>query len=78
MSGIRLWGADGAKMKAQLALLTLSAAMLTACITTQQMPLAPKVIRIDTQASGLLFTGQTVPQTMRAAAKDPVEALRHE
>ena len=33
------------------------------------MPLAPNVVRIDTQARGFLFTGQTVPQTMRAAAK---------
>src|SRR4051812_19068641 len=32
------------------------------------MPLAPNVVRIDTQSKGLLFTGQTVPQTMRAAA----------
>lgn len=32
------------------------------------MPLAPNVVRIDTQSRGLLFTGQTVPQTMRAAA----------
>jgi hypothetical protein len=47
----------------------LSALMLTGCISTQEMPLAPNVVRIDTQAKGLLFTGQTVPQTMRAAAK---------
>jgi hypothetical protein len=33
------------------------------------MPLAPNVVRIDTQAGGWLFTGQTVPATMRAAAK---------
>jgi len=26
------------------------------------------MVRIDTQAQGLLFTGQAVPQTMRAAA----------
>ena len=42
---------------------------LTGCISTQEMPLAPNVVRIDTQSRGLLFTGQTVPQTMRAAAK---------
>jgi hypothetical protein len=39
------------------------------CISTQEMPLAPNVMRIDTKSSGLLFTGQTVPVTMRAAAK---------
>lgn len=38
------------------------------CISTQELPLAPNVVRLDTQASGLLFTGQTVPQTMRSAA----------
>jgi hypothetical protein len=42
---------------------------LSGCISTQEMPLAPNVVRIDTQAQGLLFTGQTVPTTMRAAAK---------
>lgn len=47
----------------------MGAVALTGCITTQEMPLAPNVVRIDTQSRGLLFTGQTVPQTMRAAAK---------
>jgi hypothetical protein len=50
------------------ALLVLSALALAACISTQEMPLAPNVVRLDTQARGFLFTGQTVPQTMRAAA----------
>jgi outer membrane murein-binding lipoprotein Lpp len=47
----------------------LTALMLAGCISTQEMPLAPNVVRLDTQSKGLLFTGQTVPQTMRAAAK---------
>lgn len=47
----------------------LSALMLAGCISTQEMPLAPNVVRLDTQSAGLLFTGQTVPQTMRRAAK---------
>jgi hypothetical protein len=42
---------------------------LGGCISTQQMPLAPNMVRIDTQSGGLLFTGQTVPATMRAAAQ---------
>jgi len=46
----------------------LIAIALAGCITTQEMPLAPNVVRIDTQAGGLLFTGQAVPTTMRAAA----------
>jgi hypothetical protein len=48
--------------------------MLSGCITTQTMPLAPNQVRLDTQASGLLFTGQTVPQTMRAAATATLQA----
>jgi hypothetical protein len=43
--------------------------LLAGCLTTQEMPLAPNVVRIDTQAGGFLFTGQTVPATMRAAAE---------
>jgi hypothetical protein len=46
----------------------LAALMVAGCISTQEMPLAPNVVRIDTQSSGWLFTGQTIPQTMRAAA----------
>lgn len=42
---------------------------LGGCISTQEMPLAPNVVRIDTKAGGYLYTGQTVPVTMRAAAK---------
>jgi len=50
-------------------LVTISAAILAGCVSTQEMPLAPNAVRIDTQAKGLLFTSQTVPQTMRAAAR---------
>jgi hypothetical protein len=46
----------------------LAAFALAGCLSTQEMPLAPNVVRIDTQAGGWLFTGQTVPATMRAAA----------
>jgi hypothetical protein len=38
------------------------------------MPLAPNVVRVDTQAGGFLFTGQTVPQTMKAAATATLQA----
>ena len=41
---------------------------ISGCVSTQEMPVAPNVVRIDTQASGRLFVGQAVPQTMRAAA----------
>jgi hypothetical protein len=43
---------------------------LAGCITTQAMPLAPNVVRIDTQSGGALFVGQTVPATMRQAAQE--------
>ena len=46
---------------------------LGGCISTQEMPLAPNVVRIDTQSRGYLFTEQTVPTTMRAAAKATLE-----
>lgn len=48
--------------------------LVAGCIRTQEMPLAPNMVRIDTQASGLLFTGQAVPQTMRRAAELTLQA----
>ena len=33
------------------------------------MPLAPNVVRLDTQAAGLLFTGKVASTTMRRAAE---------
>ncbi len=47
----------------------LIASALSGCVSTQEMSLAPNVVRIDTNARGLLFTSQTVPTTMRMAAK---------
>ena len=46
-----------------------AAALLVGCVTTEELPLAPNMVRLDTRAQGLLFTGQAVPQTMKAAAK---------
>ena len=43
--------------------------LTSACITTQEMPLAPNVVRLDTQASGLLFVGQAAPKTLKRAAE---------
>lgn len=42
---------------------------LVGCVHTQEMPLAPNVVRINTQASGALYAGKAVPTTMTAAAK---------
>jgi hypothetical protein len=55
-------------MKYSGGLAFLAAIGLSGCISTQEMPLAQNVVQIDTQAEGWLFTGQAVPQTMRAAA----------
>ncbi len=43
--------------------------VVSGCVTTQEMPLAPNVVRLDTHAMGVVFTGQAVPQTMRRAAE---------
>jgi hypothetical protein len=46
----------------------LSAIALASCVHTQEVPLAPNMVRIDTQASSLLFQGKAVPTTIVAAA----------
>lgn len=45
------------------------ALFLTGCATTSEMPLAPNVVRIDTQASGLAFVGSAPAITMNKAAE---------
>ena len=57
----------------RFALATGLALLAAGCIRTQEMPLAPNVVRLDTQASGLLFVGQTTEQTMRRAAQITLE-----
>ncbi len=42
---------------------------LAACATTNEMPLAQNMVRLDTQASGLLFTGSAGAITMKRAAE---------
>ena len=42
---------------------------LGGCVSTQEMPLAPNVVQLDTHASGALFTGQATGQTMKRAAE---------
>jgi hypothetical protein len=41
---------------------------VAACVT-QEMPLAPNEVRLDTHAAGALFTGQAAGVTMRRAAE---------
>ena len=45
------------------------APMLSSCIQTQELALAPNVVRLDTRASGLLFVNQASTQTQRRAAE---------
>ena len=52
--------------KAVLAIALLSVA---GCATTSEMPLAPNMVRLDTQASGLLFVGSAPSITMKKAAE---------
>ncbi|MBZ3693044.1 MULTISPECIES: hypothetical protein [Phyllobacterium] len=42
---------------------------VTACATTSEMPLAQNMVRLDTQASGLLFVGSAPAITMKKAAE---------
>lgn len=43
--------------------------MLAACTTTNTVPLAPDVFRLDTSASGLLFTSSAGADTLLKAAE---------
>src|SRR5208282_4870918 len=43
--------------------------LIAGCVSTQEMPLAPNIVRLDTHASGALFAGQATGQTMRRAAE---------
>ena len=49
--------------------IALFGAVTTACVSTQELPLAPNVVQLDTHASGALFAGQATTQTMKRAAE---------
>jgi hypothetical protein len=53
----------------KIGVLTIIGAIISGCISTQEMPLAPNVVRLDTEAGGLLFVGQAPKQTLRRAAE---------
>jgi hypothetical protein len=59
-------------MRATLSIILLTFAV-SGCIHTQEMPLAPNVVRLDTQASGLLFVNQATSATMKRAAEVTIE-----
>jgi hypothetical protein len=44
-------------------------AAFAGCVTTQEMPLAPNVVRLDTRAKGALFVGKAGDVTLQRAAQ---------
>lgn len=52
----------------RLLILCLAAAS-SGCISTREQPLAPNMVRIETEAGGTLYRGMAAPATMTAAAK---------
>ena len=59
-----------AELSLKFAILIGAALGLAGCLNTQVMPLAPNVVRVDTQAGGWLYAGKAVPATMVAAARE--------
>lgn len=60
-------------MRIQFVAAGIVAVLLSACVTTQEMPLAPNVVRLDTNARGLLFVNQAPEATMKRAAEVTLE-----
>ncbi|MEB2843816.1 hypothetical protein [Endobacterium cereale] len=60
-------------MKTRLIATALFCAALTSCATTSEMPLATNMVRLDTNASGLLFTSAAGAITMKKAAEATVK-----
>ncbi|MCI9865545.1 hypothetical protein RHIZ_06270 [Rhizobium skierniewicense] len=56
-------------MKKGFVLSMMALLLLGSCATTSEMPLAPNMVRLDTQASGLLFTSTAGQTTLRKAAE---------
>ncbi|AJD41269.1 hypothetical protein C9413_24330 [Rhizobium sp. SEMIA 4085] len=56
-------------MKLNLIASALLSVALVSCATTSEMPLAPNVVRLDTNASGLIFTSAAGAITMKKAAE---------
>ena len=50
-------------------LAVMAAASVSACVSTQELPLAENVVRLDTQAGGALFVGSATNVTMKRAAE---------
>jgi hypothetical protein len=57
------------KVGREFVLALLCSAALSGCVTTQEVPLAPNMVRLDTHAAGALFVGQASGQTLKRAAE---------
>lgn len=55
-------------MRFHRATIVICALAMSGCVTTNETPLSLNSVRLDTQASGLLFTGQAGKQTQLRAA----------
>ncbi len=60
-------------MKARV-LFSLIGLLAAGCVSTQELPLAPNVVRLDTQASGLLSVGSVSSVTIRRVAEATIRA----
>lgn len=60
-------------MKLRIALATVAILAMSACTTTNEIALAPNVVRLDTQAQGLAFVGSASEVTMQRAAQATLE-----
>ncbi|MDI7920707.1 hypothetical protein [Ferirhizobium litorale] len=60
-------------MKRNLIASTLLFVALVSCATTSEMPLAQNAVRLDTNASGLIFTSAAGAITMKKAAEATVK-----
>ena len=47
--------------------------LIGGCVNTQEMPLAPNIVRLDTHASGALFVGHATDVTMQKAAEATIK-----
>ena len=61
-------------MKFSKPFVTLIAVGLGGCVHTNTQPLAPNVVRIETEAGGTLYRGQAAGATMVAAARATLAA----
>ncbi len=57
------------KTFSQAAIIASLGMVLAGCVSTQEMPLAPNIVRLDTSAKGALFVGHAGDLTLQRAAQ---------